>query len=238
MKIQAKTNATFLDGMRAMKPVRGLVIVKNDTANVAGKFTTDIVEVKKINSKTGAQKTIYPKMLILDAADIQASGEGMFRLNTTKSVAYLPVADDGLDLDNDSYLEIELTSVSTSATTTVTVYGLEDTEMTGNNFEFIKLAIPAGETSKKYTVGSNDIVAVPTANIVKLTLKSNSGQTAEYLKEELSALMDIQNDIVKIDTAVVYGSDRFFVVSLKNIKDFEVETDGTLFTFYLIDNAF
>jgi len=237
MKLKSVSGVTTMDVMRVQKPVRAIVLKKYDSASAAGLFTTEVIEVKRINSKTGQQNVIYPKMTVLNAADIASGGVGFFRQLATTSTAFFPIASDGLDLDNDMYLEVEITNTVTTATVTYTAFGLEDLEITKKPYEFMKLAIPSGETLKKVSVGGADVIALPKANLVRLTLKGKNGQSAEFLPDELAVLCDIQNDIVKIAATITYGSDVHYLVDVSQAVSVEVETDGlAAFTFYLVDS--
>jgi len=236
MKLKTTSGVATMDVMRVQKPIKAILLVKNDSANAAATFLNEVIEVKRINSKTGVQNVIYPKMTVLNCADIASGGVGFFRQFITGSSAILPISNDGLDLDNDMYLEVEVTSCVTTATVSYTAYGIEDLEITKKPFEYVKLAIPTGETVKKVTVGGNDKIALPKANFVRLTVKGKAGQSAEFLPAELSAICDMQNDVVKLASTIAYGSDVHYLMDLENAASVEVETDGlAAYTFYLMD---
>lgn len=238
MKVKVITGATYMDSQKIYKPVGGVIIVKQGAS--ASEFANEVIELKRVNSKTGNTDHVYPKCKVLDVAEISAQGEGFYRQSATKSVCLLTFSDSAVNLDNDRYLELEL--INLAASHTYEVYGLENNGAVDKVYCFNKMTIAAGESVKKYTVGDNELLALPVTGIANLKQWTNDGATIEYLPAELSALMDQENDIIRVnqstDASLVarFGFENWYLISVADVKEFEIETTGVSIVFYLIDN--
>lgn len=237
MKLKTVSSSQYIDSLKIYKPVSAVLIVK--TGTTSSQFANEIIELKRINSKTGNTTHVFPKCKVIDVAEISSQGEGFYRQGVTRSSAILSFSDTAVNLDNDKYIEVEFQSLSTSHT--YTIYGIEASGAVDKIYVFNKMTVASGETVKKYVVGDNDLVALPISGIASLKVWTKDGATLEYQPDELSALMDIENDLINVNekgatVSVKFGSENWYLLSLSQAKEFEIETTGGNVVFYLIDN--
>jgi len=227
MKIKAFTGQTEIDGLRVHKPVMA-VIVKADKA-----LANETIEIKRLNSATGDNESICARTPVITLGEISSQLEGFMSIAAGESLAVVLIANGGLKLDTDKYLEIEMGTLTDTAN--YEIYGLEENDLTDKAFKYERFTIPAGEDMKKYGVDSAELLAVPVSGLVNLKAWADDGVTMEYTPTELKAIANLENDIVKIGSSVAYGYDKYFLVSIEDIKELELETDGNTYQFFMID---
>ncbi len=227
MKIKSFTGQTEIDGLRVHKPVVGIVI-KAD-----GALANETIEIKRLNQNTGANESICARTKVVDLAEIAAQKLGFFMISAAESIAFIAIADGGLKLDTDKYLEIEMGTLT--AARNYEVYGLEDNNLQEKGFAYQRFTIPAGETLKKYMVGENELLAIPVAGLIGLKVWAKDGVTMEYNPTELKAIMNLENDVVKTGTDLVHGFGNYFLVNIDDIQELELETSGVTYQFFMID---
>lgn len=229
MKIKSFTGLNEVDGLRVHKPIMG-VIVKANTA-----LANETIEIKRLNSATGDNESICARTPIITMGEISSQLEGFMSIAAADSLAVVLIANGGLKLDTDKYLEIEMGSLD--STKQYDIYGLEENNLTDKAFKYERFTIPAGEDLKKYGVDNAELLAIPVTGLVNLKVWANDNVTMEYSPVELQAIANLENDIVKIGTTVKYGYDKYFLVSINDIKELEIETDGNTYQFFMIDKV-
>jgi hypothetical protein len=227
MKIKSITGVSEYDGLTVNKPVMG-IIVKADVS-----LANETIEIKRINQHTGDNESICARTKIVDLAEIAAQKQGFYMLNVAESIAVILIAEGGLRLDADKYLELELGSLNSAKN--YELYGLEENNLVDKGFAYQRFTIANGEDLKKYVVGDNELLAIPVSGLVGLKAWAEDGVTMEYTPTELKAIMNMENDIVKTGAAVKYGYDKYFLVSIEDIREIEIETNGDTYQFFMID---
>ncbi|MBS2212149.1 hypothetical protein KEM09_12085 [Carboxylicivirga mesophila] len=227
MKIKSFTGQSEIDGLRVHKPIMGIV-VKANTA-----LANETIEIKRLNSATGENESICARTPIITMGEISSQLEGFMSIAAGDSLAVVLIANGGLKLDTDKYLEIEMGSLD--GTKQYDIYGLEENNLTDKAFKYERFTIPAGEDLKKYGVMDSDLLALPVTGLVNLKVWANDNVTMEYSPVELQAIANLENDIVKVGTTVKYGYDKYYLVSISDIKELEIETNGNTYQFFMID---
>ncbi|TRX70528.1 hypothetical protein [Carboxylicivirga sp. M1479] len=227
MKIKTITGVSEFDGLTVNKPVVGIIV----KANVA--LANETIEIKRINQHTGDNESICARTKITDLAEIAAQKKGFYVSNAADSLVIIAIANGGLRLDTDKYLELEFGSLND--TKTYEIFGLEDNNLVEKGFAYQRFTIGNGEDLKKYVIGDNELLAIPVTGLVGLKAWAMDGVTMEYTPTELKAIMNLENDVVKTGGATVHGYDKYFLVSIEDIREIEIETDGNTYQFFMID---
>lgn len=205
-----------------------------DFLNIEAKLNASLQD-----SKTGSQTTVIPYAKLNHLAEIATIHEGLVVME--KTFMLLPVLLNpvgSLKIDNDKYLEIELSDLDVIYD--VEVYGFEAGVISERICVYQKFSVPAGTARQTFVVGSNDVLSLPTENLSSVRLTYASGIVSDLTPVELSYLMSKTNDLTVFRrdslgrltqeesqiTVDVVGSYAFsYVIDLVGVTSFEILRD-------------
>lgn len=237
-----------IDPQKVFRPLQTILIDLHGTAlnpldfnNLAAKLNVTL-----INSTTGSQDSIIPFVSLTQLAEVATMHEG--------SVLRTAVSDDGftrllipvllnptsnLQINNDKYLDIEISGLS--AGQTVDIYGFESQSMSDMICRYSKFSMPIGTSRQSTQTGNNDFLCLPIVGFDSIRITYASGVVADLSPRELQYMMAKENDITlsSLDGAnMIYSYANSYVIDLGGVKSFEIVRDSnsaTPFEFLLGD---
>lgn len=224
MKITTFTG-TAKENITVMKPIQYLLI--EGKASVS--LDKVLLRVQLNNSANGSSKDIITQVDLQTLGEIATMNDGHFVYDAVAKtfkvhVMLNPVG--SVRLDNDKYLQIEISGLDGASATSI--YGIEDDEIAG---EFVvryqKLFMAAGEETKQFAAGTNEHLIFPIDAIDELQLNCKTGTNPVYTPSELKAKMRMHNDVVCTktegkNTEIVTGSLNLCQIDLANVENFEM----------------
>lgn len=238
MKAINFTGASY-EGIRIFKPIRSLLVcVKADsTASSATEQEIDLtavkIRVRLINSSTGKTDEIVPNIALGVLGDIATTGEGFYVYNPKKECAVPVKLNEGgaVFLDNDKYLDVEISGLPSKAVTTI--YGIEDRKVDQDFFmRYNKFYMSVGELQKSFARGVNEDLYLPHGLFSEVQLNCENGTTPVFTSEEIEQLNREENDINSVGSTVQgaggalvmarYGLGTMAHLDLDGVRDFEI----------------
>jgi|GEM_PF-6093676 hypothetical protein len=229
-----------IDPQKVFRPLQTILI------DVHGKQQYDSVDfltlaaklnVTLINSKTGNQDSIIPFVTLNLLGEIATMHEGSVIYKNGQDFAdgishlLVPVLlnpASNLQIDNDKYLDIELSGLLPGQT--VDLYGFETQSLSEMVCKYSKFSIPIGTSRNTTTVGSNDVLALPVGGFDSIRLSFTSGVVADMSPIELDYYMAKENDLTLTTTnptdKIIYSRGNHYILDLNGIKSFEIVRDS------------
>jgi len=186
--------------VKCFRPIQVLLFDVTTSDNLAPLTVADFlnstikVNVTLQDSKTGNQTSVVPFVKLSQLAEIATMHEGSVIMTKDKilfPVLLNPAAN--LRVDNDKYLEIELSGMVPGQH--VDVYGFETENISDMLCIYQKFSIPVGTARQIYQVGTNDIIAFPTTGFDSVRFYFNSGVVSDMSPRELQYDMAKNNDL-------------------------------------------
>jgi hypothetical protein len=195
------------------------------------------LNVTLINSKTGSQDSIIPFVALNLLSEVATMHEGSViyknGIGTADGISHLllPVLlnpSANLQIDNDKYLDIELSGLQPGQT--VDLYGFETQALSEMVCKYSKFSIPIGTSRNTTTVGTNDVLALPVGGFDSIRLAYASGVVADMSPVELDYYMAKENDLTLTTTnptdPIIYSRGNHYILDLTGIKSFEIVRDS------------
>jgi hypothetical protein len=231
MKITSITSGDAKENITVMKPIQYLLI----TGKAASTLDKVYLRVQLINSNTGSTTPVITQISLQTLGEIATMNEGHFIWNATTKLFKVHVMlhpNSAVRLDNDKYLQIEISGLDCSTSNPCNIYGIESTELSD---EFIvrysKLYVSSGEEIKLFTVGTNEELILPFDMVDELQLNCSTGVAPVYTPEELKAKQRLQNDLVFVNaegtnTSLCCGTLKQCSIDLENVDSFEIRRNS------------
>lgn len=205
MKLQTLNGQTSYQGLTIEKPISKILVCNATSDAIDQLITIDIV------SKSGSQRNIYRKAILVDIAELSQEGEGynMVSVNAVDgyySVMQIDLSDGlGVELMNDEQIVISIENCN--AAHTLHVFGIE-TPIYGrvvNKYNFNSI-VTTNPTSRTINVNDNTSAIAVNLNtgFDKITLNFG-GISCTYTKPELRQLMRDKNDLVFAADVLIEG---------------------------------
>lgn len=244
------------EGIRIFKPIRTLLVNITADATVSSDDAqkVDLRKVKLrcrlVNSKTGKTEEIIPNVDLMTLGDISTTGEGYYVYHPTKTSS-VPVElnlNGSVFLDNDKYLDVEISGLPSLAVTTI--FGVEDVKIDETFFmRYNKFYMSVGELQKSFSRGDNEDLYLPVGSFREIQLNCDNGTTCVLSSEEVEYLNRKENDINSISGTLTdqdgsgslvvarYGLGAMAHVDLDGVRDFEIRrtTATDAMEFILLD---
>ena len=212
------------------KPCKGLLIVVTNKADgTPANITDEEIKIELHNQSTNSVQEITPFISLAIQAEKGAQAEGYF--STDKP--FYAFANDALDLDNCKFLEIELRKLSADKIYSIELY--EDGQITKTFERTFNHYILAGQKETRSQVGQSEILILPNSDkIVEVSLTSRDGKREVHSLAMLQHINRLKNDLVKVDKdgTPTYGYDKILTISMSDIREFEIETDGSALDYW------
>lgn len=238
MKAINFTGASY-EGIRIFKPIRALLVSIKADASVSSDTEQRIdlgnvkLRVRLVNSSTGKTDEIIPNIALSILGDIATTGEGFYINNPIKEASVPVKLNEGgaVFLDNDKYLDVEISGLPTKAVTTI--YGIEDRKVDQDFFmRYNKFYMSVGELQKTFARGVNEDLYLPQGMFSEVQLNCENGTTPVFTSEEIEQLNREENDINSIGTSsqgaggalimARYGLGTMAHLDLDGVRDFEI----------------
>lgn len=237
MKVEQFTGVTEKTGLKIFKPISHIEIVGSGAA-ATNIFDGLVVTARVVNGQLGKDETIIPAIKLKYLAEVSTVFEGSYFTKADKSTfrACVDITEvGGLNLDNNKFLEVNLTGLI--AGYTYTVYGIEANDKEGYVYRYSKLNCNTNQTLATFQNNGAELLVLPVTNLTEVNLMHSNGTSKRWTIEELKAVMDKANDIVKYDEngKAYCGYIECFVLQLDGIHTYEITTDGTAYEFYAVD---
>lgn len=203
MKISHVVNS--ISNLKVFKPIQYLYLTGTHVGYEALKEIS--LRVRVVNSMTGRVDEIIPSVNLAVLAEISSMNEGFSIIpNVANDVFELNVMlhpTSAVYLSNDKYLEIDINGVGEGSD--INIYGIES-NVVDKDFicRYNKFYMSAGELQKTFVVGENENLIIPVSSFDEVSLQYNNGTNCSYTLQELSALMNMRNDIVSVPARTIY----------------------------------
>ena len=235
MKVESITGVTDCR-VKIYKPVSEIMIVKD------GNFGSEQVEIMRVNSTRGSNEQVCPRTEIVELFEINAQGEGLFIDKNSGSRGMISVGMDGaVALGAERYLTVEFSGLV--AGSNYSVYGMEDGEIVERVMVYHPIIINQDEELREFGNNEKELLALPLANLVKVELVKNSGQTVAFTPEELKAKMEKENDVCSVyddggGEVVHYGYRNLALLSIIGVETIKIQkAAGNAYQVIFVDQA-
>jgi len=141
-----------------------------------------------------------------------------------------------LGLDNNKYLELELTQIPKSAKLhSVDIYTVEQGSISSFVTKYDKMNVPASVARQEFNVKHHEGAFVPVNGFSEIVLTYTNGMVVRRSPFELRCLSSRENDVVFVvrdweegflsNNSVMFGYGAGHVVNLKGVSKFEIVRD-------------
>lgn len=248
MLVHQFTGLKEITGLKVFKAITKLTVVAKyhkKATDMQARFDASI-RVRLINQTSGETKELVPDTKLEILAEIASKYEG-FQLRAfgdmkdgldgkdCTSVLIGSEASDGsimgIHLSNDKYLDIDLRGLDKDVE--YEIWGFETHEIDQFVRKYNKFYMSVGEKEKTFSVGENEVLAIPMTQIHEIQFYPKSGDYSPVFRaEELQMCENENNDLMFVykkgngyvdpSTTPHYGGGEFAMISVTDYTRFDV----------------